>query len=298
MSVNKFLDPKSDFVFKKIFGTEKHKNLLIHFLNDVLYEKYKPEIAKITRIKYVQTIQVPDSATGKEMVVDVLCEDSKNRQYIVEMQLSPFASFEDRACAYLSRVYSRQLNAGMKYNQHRPVFLVAIVNNTLFKGYSDYRYDHRLICEQTGQQHIKKLHLTFFDLTKFKKNNIAALKTMEEKWLYSFKHAPEVDINGEEHQKLIKNSAILKEAYVALDETSWTKEERLQRERAQITAIDTDAALEFQREEGIKLGKAEGEAKKEREFVLGMHALGIAKELIAKSAKLTIEKVATILAGH
>ena len=53
MSFNKFLDPKSDFVFKKIFGTKKHKNLLIHFLNDVLYEKYKPEIDKIVEIKYM-----------------------------------------------------------------------------------------------------------------------------------------------------------------------------------------------------------------------------------------------------
>jgi predicted transposase/invertase (TIGR01784 family) len=249
-SVNKFLDPKSDFVFKKVFGTTKHKNLLIHFLNDVLYEKYKPEIAKITDIKYVQTIQAPDSATGKEMVVDVLCEDQKGGQYIVEMQLSPFAKFEERAYAYLSRVYSQQLDAGMKYKKLRPAFLVAIVNNTLFRGYPDYRYDHSLICDQTGQQHIKPVHLTFFDLTKFKKKEISELKTMEEKWLYFFKHAPEVDINGEEHQKLIKDCAILKEAYTALDETSWTKEERLLRERANIVAMDTDAAFEFQREEG------------------------------------------------
>jgi predicted transposase/invertase (TIGR01784 family) len=257
----------------------------------VLYEKYKPEIDKIVEIKYVQTIQVPDSATGKEMVVDVLCEDTQKRQYIVEMQLSPFASFEDRACAYLSRVYSQQLDAGMKYNQHRPVFLVAIVNNTLFKGYPGYRYDHKLLCEQTGQQHIKKLHLIFFDLTKFKKDNIAELKTMEEKWLYFFKHAPEVDINGEDHQKLIKHSAILKEAYTALDEASWTKDERLQRQQAQITAIDTDAAMEFQREEG----RAEGEAKKERELVLAMHKGRMPAVEIAKWAKLPLEAVEKII---
>ena len=70
-----------------------------------------------------------------------------------------------------------------------------------------------------------------------------------------------MDINGEEHQTLIKNSAILKEAYIALDETSWTKEERLQREREGIMAIDTDAALAFQRQEGKEEGKAEGKAE-------------------------------------
>jgi predicted transposase/invertase (TIGR01784 family) len=282
------LDPKSDFVFKKIFGTAKHSNVLVSFLNDLLYEKHKECMGKIIEVTYVQTIQTPDSVSGKEMVLDIACTDSKGQQYVIEMQLSRFSGFERRALAYLTRVHSRQLKGGMDYDNIQPVFLLAIVNDELFKGHPYYRYDHKLVCDQTGGHHIKDIHLTFFDLSKFKKTKLSELATKEEQWMYFLKYAPGVDLESEDYKTLIKNSPIFREAFLALDETSWTNEERELRERAVINKIDTNAV--------IKYNRAEGKAERDRVVVANMHKKGLPKETIAEIAEITVEEVEEILA--
>jgi predicted transposase/invertase (TIGR01784 family) len=94
MTIVKYLDPKNDIAFKKIFGTEKNKDVLIHFLNDVLSNTKKHKIKSVTLLN---TAQPPEIAIQKTSAVDVLCEDTKGVQYIVEMQVAPVGGFEKRA---------------------------------------------------------------------------------------------------------------------------------------------------------------------------------------------------------
>ncbi len=82
MTFSKFLDPKNDISFKRIFGTEKNKDILIHFLNDILGFTGKNEIKGI---EFLSTIQDPDIAAKKQSIVDVLCRDENGLQVIVEM---------------------------------------------------------------------------------------------------------------------------------------------------------------------------------------------------------------------
>ncbi|MBA8753627.1 hypothetical protein HCR17_01710 [Wolbachia pipientis] len=82
MTFSKFLDPKNDVSFKRIFGTEKNRDILIHFLNDILGFTGKNEIKDI---EFLSTIQDPDIAAKKQSIVDVLCRDSTGAQYICEM---------------------------------------------------------------------------------------------------------------------------------------------------------------------------------------------------------------------
>ncbi len=82
MALSKFLDPKNDISFKRIFGTEKNKDILIHFLNDILGFTGKNEIKDI---EFLSTIQDPDIAAKKQSIVDVLCRDENGLQVIVEM---------------------------------------------------------------------------------------------------------------------------------------------------------------------------------------------------------------------
>lgn len=72
MALSKFLDPKNDISFKRIFGTEKNKDILIHFLNDILGFTGK---STIKDIEFLSTIQDPDIASKKQSIVDVLCRD-------------------------------------------------------------------------------------------------------------------------------------------------------------------------------------------------------------------------------
>ncbi|WP_454898676.1 PD-(D/E)XK nuclease family transposase, partial [Wolbachia pipientis] len=82
MALSKFLDPRNDLCFKKIFGTEKNKNILIHFLNDILGFT---EINAIQEVEFLSTIMDPEVASDKQSIVDVLCKDSHGNRYIAEM---------------------------------------------------------------------------------------------------------------------------------------------------------------------------------------------------------------------
>ncbi|ACN95311.1 conserved hypothetical protein domain protein [Wolbachia endosymbiont of Drosophila ananassae] len=82
MALSKFLDPKNDVAFRRIFGTEKNKDILIHFLNDILGFTGKDEIKEI---EFLSTIQDAEIASDKQSIVDVLCRDSSGNRYIIEM---------------------------------------------------------------------------------------------------------------------------------------------------------------------------------------------------------------------
>ena len=70
MAITKFLDPKNDVAFHRIFGSEKNKDILIHFINDVLELR---DANKIKEVTFLSTIQIPEIAAKKQSIVDVLC---------------------------------------------------------------------------------------------------------------------------------------------------------------------------------------------------------------------------------
>jgi predicted transposase/invertase (TIGR01784 family) len=90
----KFLDPKNDVAFKKIFSTEKNKEILIHFLNDVIDFRGGGPIQEVI---FLKTTQDPETAAQKTSLVDILCIDEKERRYIVEMQVAKDKGFAKRA---------------------------------------------------------------------------------------------------------------------------------------------------------------------------------------------------------
>ncbi|MDX5497064.1 MAG: Rpn family recombination-promoting nuclease/putative transposase, partial [Wolbachia endosymbiont of Nomada fabriciana] len=128
MALSKFLDPKLDLTFKKIFGTEKNKNILIHFLNDILGFT---EINTIQEVEFLSTIMDPEIASDKQSIVDVLCRDSSGARYVIEMQLTRDKGFEKRAQLYAAKAYSRQADKSGKYIDLKKVFFIAISNCNL-----------------------------------------------------------------------------------------------------------------------------------------------------------------------
>src|ERR1700722_13146113 len=121
MIAAKFLDPKNDFAFKKIFGSEKHQDILIHFLNDMLDFK---ESKKITKVTFLKTTQNPEIASKKQSIVDVLCHDEQGAQYIVEMQVAHSTGFEKRAQFYAARAYASQMNQGEAYHELKEIIFL------------------------------------------------------------------------------------------------------------------------------------------------------------------------------
>ncbi|MCX6991317.1 MAG: Rpn family recombination-promoting nuclease/putative transposase, partial [Chlamydiae bacterium] len=123
--LSKYLDPKNDFAFKTIFGTEKNKDILIHFLNDVLVFKSKQPIVEV---EFLKTVQDAAIAAQKTSIVDILCIDSQGSRYIVEMQVARTMGFEKRAQYYASKAYCSQAEVGDQYHDLKEVVFIAIAD--------------------------------------------------------------------------------------------------------------------------------------------------------------------------
>jgi predicted transposase/invertase (TIGR01784 family) len=259
----KFLDPKNDFCFKKIFGSEKNKDILIHFLNDMLVFKENLPIQNVT---FLKTIQEPEIAVQKTSIVDVLCKDERGNQYIVEIQVAKEKGFEKRAQYYAAKAYCSQAHAGGSYADLKEIIFLAIADFVVFPNKAAYKSDHIVLDKETCENDLKDFSFTFLELPKFNKT-INNLETIIEKWAYFFKHAETTS----EHdvQKIIEGDDIMERVYEELNRFSWNEEELLtydQSEKYYNSYLATiEYGIEKGREEGREEGKKEGreEGKKE-----------------------------------
>ena len=264
MTITKFLDPKNDFCFKQVFGTEKNKDILIHFLNDILKFTGVYQIIDVTFLKTVQ-----DAAIGayRQSIVDVLCKDQNGDQIIVEMQISKHKGFEKRAQFYAAKAYSQQVlkeDENHKklavYAKLKAVIFLAIANFTMFPEKKAVKSEHRLLDTKTHEHDLKDFYFVFLELEKFKKT-IDQLENIEDKWLYFLKHAESSTFKEIEH--LIGSDGIIRRAFEAIDQAAWTEEELNTYEQMIKTRLD-NLAVEQQKIEDAEIrGEARGEIRGE-----------------------------------
>lgn len=160
--MKRYLDPKADLTFKRVFG--EHKHLLISLLNALLPLK---EDQKIQSIEYLAPEMVPDTPFKKDSIVDVRCFDTHNRSFIVEMQMYWTAAFKHRALFNTAKAVSRQLEAGARFQEMKPVYTLSLVNDIAFPDTPRF-YHHYLPPEQTDPtQVIEGFNMIFVELPKF-----------------------------------------------------------------------------------------------------------------------------------
>jgi predicted transposase/invertase (TIGR01784 family) len=249
--LGKFLDPKNDFAFKSIFGTQKHKKVLIHFINDMVGLSGEKAIKTV---HFLKTTQDPDIASKKQSLIDVLCTDSLGRQYIIEMQVARTAGFEKRAQYYAARAYGQQLQQGDEYRTLKEIIFIAITDFVMFPDKPQFYSTHCLLDKETFEHDLKDFSFSFLELPKFDKT-IDELSNMVEKWAYFFKHA--YHTRDEELVKLIGNDTILREAYHALDRFNWTQVQLNTYQQQEKRERDAMSILIQAREEGREEGREE-----------------------------------------
>ena len=288
MTIVKYLNPRNDLVFKKIFGTEKNKDILIHFINDVIVEPDKPKVKTVTLLN---PHQFPDIAVQKQSVVDVLCEDEAGINYIVEMQVAKVKGFEKRAQHYAARVYGGQAVKGGIYPELKEVIFLALTEYNMFPNKKGYKCTHWILDKDTYERDLKDFSFTFIELTKFNKK-LEDLVTYEDKWCYFFKHADDPD-NVDE---LVANTPeIIQKACHVIEAHNWTKEELIQYEERERIATDLQSTQLAEMEDAIAnaetrgeaRGKAEGEAKGKAEG----EAKGKAEGILAVAKNMLSEKI-------
>jgi predicted transposase/invertase (TIGR01784 family) len=257
MGVIKFLDPTNDYAFKRIFGTEKNKDILVHFLNKILSI---PD--PIQSVSFLKTLQDPETMAKKQSIVDVLCQDEKGVQYIVEMQVARSEHFVKRAQFYAAKVYTNQLNKGDDYKNLKQVIFLAITDFVMFPDKPEFKSDHVILDRDSFANDLKDFSFTFLELPKFKKE-IDELHDDIDRWMYFFKHAS--DTNPDQLEKLTHEDRMIDRAYRIVDQFYWTEAERNTYERELKNERDARAilsdALNTGRTEGRAEGKAEGKAE-------------------------------------
>ena len=133
----RYLDPKNDLTFKKVFG--QHPHLLISFLNALL-----PLDAPILSVEYLPHELVPQIPVLKYSIVDVRCTDQNERQFIVEMQMLWTDAFKSRVLFNASKAYVQQLGKGKVYESLQPVYSLYLVNETFEPTITDF-YNENLL---------------------------------------------------------------------------------------------------------------------------------------------------------
>jgi predicted transposase/invertase (TIGR01784 family) len=124
-----FADPKTDFVFKRIFGTVEHKALLIALLNHILELEGERRIVDVQHLSGEQHVDVPEL---KLSIVDVTCTDASGRRFVVEMQVLKVEGFEKRVVYNASKAYVMQLRNADEYPALCDVVGVTICNFTMW----------------------------------------------------------------------------------------------------------------------------------------------------------------------
>ena len=249
---SKFLDPKNDIAFKRIFGSEKNKDILIHFINDMITFKNKEPIKEVT---FLKNSQDPEIVTKKTSIVDILCKDEKGNTYIVEMQVARNKGFEKRAQYYASKAYISQANVGGQYEDLQEIIFLAISDFTMFPNKIAYKSDHVILDKETYENDLKDFSFTFLELPKFTKT-IDQLSDMIDKWAYFFKHAAET--SRETPELVAGQDHIIERAYEQLNHVFWSEEELCKYEQAEKSEKDYAASMAQKFDEGIEKGEKRG----------------------------------------
>jgi predicted transposase/invertase (TIGR01784 family) len=290
--MRRFLNPRNDWAFKQLFGTEKNKDILIHFLNDMFKDKYE----RIEDVEFLKTIQDPEIAMLRQSIVDVLCKDAKGNMFIIEMQCATDSHFIERAVAYACRAYLNQRSKGKSYGDMRPVIFFAVLEHTLFKDKREYLSHHKVTDVYTGENDIKNLSFSFLELSKFNKRSISELETEIEKWAYFFKNAECLSV--EELDKIESEDRSFGRVYTALAEYNYSPEELLEYEKYDMKQDEIETSMMDAEKRGMIKGREEGEKmgiiKGKREAALSMLDNNLPLEIISKCTGLSKKKIETL----
>jgi len=271
----RFIDPLSDFGFKRLFGNEPNKDILIDFLNQLF--KGQKEIEDLT---YNSTEYAGDNGKFKKIFFDLLCTGKNGEQFIIEMQRAEQRNFSDRAVFYTSRLINEQLPKGASHwnIELKEVYLIAILEFN-FKHNTADRYLHNvsLTNTDTGEIFYNKLGYKFLELVKFVKTE-AELETDLDRWFYLLKHMSRLD-----KVPAVLNKRIFQKTFKIAEISTLTEEEK--------AMYDSSLKAEWDYENSITFAKEEAEHKKALDIARKMKEDGIPSNQIAKFTDLSIEEI-------
>lgn len=275
----RYINPFTDYGFKKLFGEEGSKNLLISFLNDLL-----PINDKIVAINFKKNEQQGDIAVSRKAVYDIFCEDEKGSQFIVEMQNAKQIYFKDRALYYSTFPIRDQAQKGDWNFKLEAVYCVGLLGFN-FDNIAEGYVTSVQLKDQDNKVFYDKLKFIFIELLKFDKKE-SELETHFDKWLYFLK-------NLESFEKIphILQGKVFEEAFKIAELAGFTPEELTSYEDSLKIYRDNVNVITTAKEEGRVEGKIEGKIEEKIETATEMLVDGESIEKIKKYSKLSEKEI-------
>ena len=264
----KYLDPKADLTFKKIFGN--HPARLISLLNALLPLS---EEEQIQEIKYLPTELVPQLEGGKNTIVDVLCTDVRDRKFCVEMQMEWSEAFQQRVLFNASKLYVSQAKKGGKYSELQPVYSLNLINDIFAHDTPDFIHNYRIVHDKDSNKIIEGLHFTFIELPKFTPHSIAD-KRMMVLWL---RFLTEINSNTKEIPADLLNDPEIGKAVEELEISGFSDAELWAYDKFWDSVSVERTLIDDSYQKGKEEGRAEGLEKG-----MNQRSLEIARKMLAK----------------
>lgn len=276
--MSKFINPFTDYGFKKIFGQEISKDLLIEFLNDLL----KGERV-ITDLTFLNNEQLPDWDEGRGLIYDIYCCTDTGEKIIVEMQNKSQLRFKERAIYYLSNAIVQQGEKGAEWRFKIKSVYGVFFMNFLLDDSVKFRTDIILADRETGEMFSDKMRQTFIALPLFRKEEDECENDFE-RWIYILKNMETLKRMPFKAQK-----AVFKKLEEIADVASLSREERKRYENSVNVYRTHLCVLDAAEEEGMAKGLEKGMAKGLAEGLEKGLTEGRTEERLANARKMKAE---------
>jgi predicted transposase/invertase (TIGR01784 family) len=187
----KYINPFTDYGFKRLFGEEPNKDLLLDFLNELLKEKE----GTITELSYLPNEKLPISVGDRRAIFDIYCTNEKGEQFIVEMQKAEQKFFKDRTIYYSTFPIQEQARNKDRFwdFELKAVYTIGILDFVFEESeLNKYRHDVKLTEIETNKVFYDKLNYIYIEMPKFEKTE-KELETHFDKWMFVLKNLPKLD---------------------------------------------------------------------------------------------------------
>ena len=279
MTMDRCINLFTYYGFKKIFGEEPNKNLLLDFLNELL----KEEQGKILNLTYLKTEQLGDTDIDRRAIFDLYCENERGEKFIVELQKSKQNFFKDRALYYSTFPIREQAERGDWNFELKAVYTVAILDFVFDQDKNQpekYRYDVKLSDVETKQVFYDKLTFIYLEMPKFNKN-LDELETRFDKWLYVIRN-----LNRLERLPDKLREQVFEQLFATAEIARFTPEQVLSYENSLKYYRDLKNSLDTAFDEGRK--------EKSKEIVRNALKQGLDMQLIATLTGLSEDEIEQI----
>jgi predicted transposase/invertase (TIGR01784 family) len=281
--MSKYINPYTDFGFKKLFGEEGNKALLIDFLNQLL-----PARHQISEISFQNVEALPDTSEERKAFFDIHCKAESGERFIVEMQKAKVEHFKDRSMYYITYPIREQAQRGEWDFELSPIYFIGVLDFWYEdKKTAKFRRDI-VLKDQENKPFYDKLQLTYLQMPAFNKTE-SELNGHFDKWAYFLKNLEKF-----EDIPQILNEPIFTQAFQTAKVANFTKKEREDYEKSRLSYIGIKQVTSTAEAEGVQ----KGEDKKEIEMILKLYKKGKTAAEISDLLDIELPKVQQIITDY